>query len=187
MGEKVKKKLRHGLNSAPPVADDEPNGLDVPIEADESAAGREALQPYLKECVKVDPLDINSEFMRIAADLAFWNAQYAKALERFLTAKARDKFDRARLEPLVRQAIINAGAKPTEKQVDAQIEQRDDVQANIRELISAEVEKNYMFGCLDAIRAKKEMLVSLGAQMRAEMQGDPRISEQARHAHRDDG
>ena len=35
-------------------------------------------------------------------------------------------------------------------------------------------------GVLDAVRTKKDMLVSLGASMRAEMQGDPSI--RAAHA-----
>lgn len=173
-----KKKLRHGLSKEAPPPED-----DVAAEAEGYKARLEELEEYLRECVGIDPLTLNDEFVRIPSDLAYWNARYARALRAYLTAKVDKDITRGRLEPMMRLAIQNAGGKPTEKQIDALIDSNQDYIDACYKLVDAEVEKNEVYGALDAIRSKKEMLVSLGAHLRAEMQGDPRIRDQVAHAH----
>ncbi len=140
------------------------------------------MEDYLRECVKIEPLAIQEEFVRIPMDLAYWNARYARALKNYLMSKIEVDVMYARLEPEIRQALINAGAKVTEAQVKSAIESNEDYIAVRRDQVNAEVEKNELFGCLDAIRSKKEMLISLGAHLRAEMEGDPTIREHNRGA-----
>lgn len=174
--QKPKKKLKHGLAPS------------APIEVSEASMRQERiaeLEDYLRECVGIDPLQINEEFIRIPGDLAYWNAKYARALRKYLTLKVDLDIQRARLEPMLRKVIIDGGGKPTVDQVKAQIEQHDDIISLRYQLVDAEVEKNEVFGSLDAIRSKKEMLVSLGAHLRAEMGGDPLIRDQQRHFSRD--
>lgn len=140
------------------------------------------LEPYLRKCVKIDPLDIQGEYVRISADLAYWNDRYADALREFLASEVDLKVLKAQLEPGTRQALIDAGGKTTEAQVKAAIESDERVLEAQARAIAAEVDKNRHFGILDAIRSKKEMLVSLGAQLRAEMAGDPLLRDQVKNS-----
>ena len=171
----AKKKLRHGLAEPPPDPQDGA-ASNLP------AAVIEELDTFLLECCRIDPLQLNEEFIRIPSDLAHWNARYAKALKRYLLAKVNEKITKGRLEPMMRQAIMHAGGKPTEKQIDALIDSNQSYIDICYELVDAEVEKNDIYGSLDAIRSKKEMLVSLGAHMRAEMGHDPLLRDQVRGA-----
>lgn len=137
---------------------------------------------YLRSCVDIDPLRINDEYIRIPGDLAYWNQQYADALRVFLQAKVDLGTIRAKLQPAIRQALLVAGGKTTESQVEAAIDSNQTYIDAQNALIDAEVAKNEQYGKLDAIRSKKEMLVSLGAQLRAELEGDPSLREQHRGA-----
>ncbi len=145
------------------------------------------LDAYLRECVQIEPLAIQEEFIRIPADLAYWNARYAKALRRHLMAKVNIDTCRARLVPAVRNAIIEAGGKATEATVEAAVESNEALIEARQEGVEAEVEKNELYGALDAIRSKKEMLISLGAHMRAELDGDPALRDHSRHYNRKEG
>lgn len=138
---------------------------------------------YLRDCLRINPEDIQAEFIRIPGDLAYWNAQYSQAIRAHLHAKLDEKLLEANLEPVVRQALRDAGAKITEAMVKAGIESHDDYVAAQRKTIEADVWKSECYGRLDAIRSKKEMLVSLGAHLRMEMAADPLIREQMRGAH----
>ena len=143
-----------------------------------------SLDVYLRECVTIDPLQISAEYIRLPGDLAYWNAQYAEALRAFLRAELSRKVLWARLEPMIRGSIIAKGGKPTEAQVKAAVDGNSDYVEALEAEVEAEVQKNEIYGCLDAIRSKKEMLISLGAHMRAELEGDPSLRELSRGANR---
>jgi hypothetical protein len=142
----------------------------------------EKLEAFLRKCVRIDPLDLSQEFVQLSGQLAYWNDRYADALREFLTAKVDLEVLKGQLQPLVRQALLDAGGKTTEAQVASVIETHDEVIDAKHRLVDAEVDKNRLFGSLDAIRSKKEMLISLGAHMRAEMGHDPLLRDQARAA-----
>jgi len=128
---------------------------------------------YLRDCVRIEPLVIEEEFVRLPADLAFWNERYSQCVRTFLMAKLDADECEARLRIVHREMLLATGAKVTESQVDSAVTQdgatRD---ARIR-LIEAEAAKQRLGGIVDAIRTKRDMLISLGAHMRAELQGDP--------------
>ncbi len=140
-----------------------------------------ALEAFLRKCVRIDPLDLSNEFVQLSGQLAYWNDRYADALREFLISKVDLEVLKGQLQPLVRQALLDAGGKTTEAQVTSAIETHDEVIDAKNRLVHAEVEKNRLYGALDAIRSKKEMLISLGAHMRAEMGGDPMLRDQAKH------
>lgn len=146
---------------------------------DEERAARLAELPddYLRSCVDIDASDIQAEFQRIPGDLAYWNMQYATALREYLRAELTRKITWARLEPVTRAAIIEKGGKPTDTQVKSAVEANSDYIAAQEHEVECEVRKNEVYGFLDSIRSKKEMLISLGAQMRAELEGDPLLRE----------
>jgi hypothetical protein len=150
------------------------------------APAGESAEEYLGKCVRIDPLDIQSEFIRIPGDLAYWNDQYATALRAALMAKVDLEILKSQLDPLVRQALLDAGGKATEPMVGAAIETNDEVIEAKYHMVEAEVEKSRMYGTLDAIRSKKEVLISLGAHLRAEMANDPMLRDQIKgQRHRD--
>lgn len=140
-----------------------------------------ALKPsdeYLRDSVEIDPLDMHNAFIEMPGLLAYWNERYATALRAFLFAKLDVDTMKGQLQPIVRQAIADAGGKPTEAMVEAAILANEGLIDLKEKLIEAEVTKNEIFGALDAVRSKKEMLISLGAQLRAEMGSDPLIRDQ---------
>lgn len=137
---------------------------------------------YLKQCVSIVPEAIQEEFMRIPAMLAYWNARYAQAIREHLNAKLDEKILRANLLPVIRTELMEAGAKLTESQVEAALDSNESLIEAQRRTIDADAAKAEAYGQLDAIRSKKEMLISLGAQLRAELQGDPLIRETVRGA-----
>ncbi len=132
---------------------------------------------YLRECVRINPEDIQAEFLRIPGDLAYWNAQYAIALKAFLNAEIDVKVTKGRVYAASKEAIIARNGKPTEEAMKALVESNEDYIAQQYACVDAEVKKNELYGKLDAIRSKKEMLISLGAHLRAEMVGDPSLRE----------
>lgn len=145
---------------------------------------------YLLECININPEDISGEFERIPGQLAYWNARYARALRVHLEAEINVKVTKARVYRDTREAIIAKGGKPTEEYMKSLVESNHDYMEEQYTAAAAEADKNLMYGKLDAIRSKKEMIISLGAHMRAEMGGDPLIREQAaagrRHRAEDD-
>lgn len=139
------------------------------------------LDTYLKDSVRIVPEAIQEEFVRLPADLALWNHRYAQAYQLFVTRKV----DADRLEALLeiehRERLTMAG-KTTESQVKAAVETDSRMYDARRALIDAEVEKVRLNGVLDAVRSKRDMLISIGAHQRAEMQGDPSIRTARRGA-----
>ncbi len=135
---------------------------------------------YLKQCVRINAEDMSTEFEEIPGELAYWNAQYARALQAHLTAEIDVKVTKARVyNALVEAAIASGGKKPTEDYLKSQVDANEDYVEIQYTAAAAEAKKNELYGKLDAIRSKKEMLISLGAHLRAEMGGDPHIREQA--------
>jgi hypothetical protein len=126
---------------------------------------------------RVDPLTIKEQFTELPGRLAYWNARLADAHERLLEASAVVKLVTAAAQLTVRAQLAGRGEKVTESIVDAHVAcDAACVQALLVE-IDAEVEKQHVRGRVDALHAKRDMLMSLGAMLREEMKGDPMIRE----------
>jgi hypothetical protein len=134
---------------------------------------REELDSAVDAAVSIDPLDLQDEFRRIPADLARFNELYARALRRFLKSKARTE----QVFSLVYLETREGGAKATEAQIKAEVAMDDRYNSALEERIEAEVEKTRLGGILDALMAKKDSLISMGANLRAEMAGNPSIRD----------
>lgn len=140
------------------------------------------VEDYLLDCVRIEPLAIQEEFVRCPRDLAYWNERYANAYEEQVTAK----LDLERLEGMTRIRIEaqHADAKPPKKvtvpTLDALVLNDDAVYAAKVRHLKAEVETVRIKGVLDAVRSKRDMIVSIGAHIRAEMAGDPSLRSLAR-------
>ena len=127
---------------------------------------------YLYDSVNTDPLKLDDEFVRLPADLAYWHGQAANALRAYQTAKIDTKRLEARLSIELREQQILDGKKPTESTVAAAVETSDEMYEARKNLVGLEADYERIRGVVDAVRAKKDMVVSIGHQIRAEL-SDP--------------
>lgn len=127
---------------------------------------------YASECVKLEPTALEEEFVRYTPDLAYWGAQLADAKrDEALVKLARDT-TASDLDAAARDALAGE-KKPTEAAVSAWVQKHPTMQEAERAVIDSAHHTDKVRAVYDAIRAKRDMLVGLGAQARAEMQGDP--------------
>ncbi len=136
---------------------------------------------YARESTSVgskDPSLLQDEFVRLSADLATWNARYAEASEAYLEADTSFDFLAAELSREWRAEFVEGGTKHTEAGIKERVESDKRYLAARRARNSAEVEKTRMRGMVDAVQAKKDMIVSLGATIRMEMSSNPSLRMQ---------
>lgn len=145
-------------------------------------AGLVALEPYLHECTRIEPMALSEELARGPADFARWNEHYAAATEEFLAAKlavARVRARRALFLRKNRKWIIadNPGVSVTEGLIADLVTVDPEVIAAEDRLVTAERDRGRVRGILTALGRKAEALVSIGAHLRAEMAWtDPRVN-----------
>lgn len=140
------------------------------------------IEKYLSECVRIEPLALEEEFVRLPSDLSFWNQRYSEVYRYWLQCKIEVGEVKARVQLEERDRLENAakGKRVTIGEVeDALVLNAEYQKAKMRE-ITVEAEKVRLWGVLDALRSKRDMLISLGAHIRAEMSNDPLIRQQAR-------
>lgn len=137
---------------------------------------------YMWQCVEIEPLVINEEFVRVPSDMAYWNERFASVFRHWKECKAkRERVWSERLFGLRRDLELESERKAaaslltapkfklTVDMVEAAVHRDEQYQQAVDREIAAESEKVRLYGVLEAIRAKRDMLVSLGAQMRAEL------------------
>ena len=135
---------------------------------------------YRTECTAVDRDDLISEFVRVSADMAFWNEQYADAHQTWIDAKVTKDQQRVALyKESQDRLLLNAKGRVTIAEITAEVEGDPEYHEVVRLVSVAEDLKLRVSGTCEAIRCKKDMLISLGAHIRAELSGDPSIREAA--------
>ena len=141
---------------------------------------------YLRECITLDDLALDEEFIRMPADMAYWSAQYADALRTYLFAKFEHDRNAARLHLQTKAANeVGMGKKATVGDLEAMVITDPEYERTYLPLLEADVDRARLRGVVDAISTKKDMLQSLGAKLRAEMAGDPIVRRE--HAERRSG
>ena len=144
---------------------------------------------YLHDCVHVYPEALNEEFVRLPSDLAYWCTRASDAHRAYLEAKI--ELDRISAATFLtcRERLLSSGEKATEKMIDSTVTSDEAYLAARQAYLEAEVERERTRGVCEAIRAKRDMLISLGANHRAEMEHDPMIKARdvAARAMRDGG
>ena len=155
---------------------------------------------YLKDCVDISPEELEDEFIRLPADLAYWNHQYAETIKEAQRAKFLREQTFARLHTDLREEMMNEAREAVVKSLEedskskmkakaptiADIESAvythaEYIAAKERE-IQADGEKARLYGVVDAIRTKRDMIIQMGADRRAVMMGDPILREQTKAA-----
>lgn len=137
-------------------------------------------EKYLKDCVTIEPLAIQEEYVRLPSDLAYWNARYAEAQKELQIAKVELDVLERELYAVVRNELEQGAKRVTEKMIEAGMGQSSVWVEAKKRVADAEGDRAKMYGILDAVRTKKEMLISLGAHLRIEMAGDPVLREQSK-------
>lgn len=140
----------------------------------------EDLRDYLREAVRIDPLQLQDEYVRLPADYAFFSEVYRRKLEAHLLAEAEMKRVYAGQILLAAERIMPNGKPPTVGQQEALAEESRDYVDVKRAAIFAEADMVEARGVLEAIRTKRDMVIQMGAHVRQEMQHDPAVRERAR-------
>ena len=146
------------------------------------------LEPYLDECLSLEPEAISEEFARLPADFARWNELYAQAHYAHSAADLAVRRARARVALRVRRdAPLYASTykcKVTEGSLadivacDPEVCAAEDARAR------ADRDRNRIRGILVALKAKDSALVTIGAHQRAELTLTPHIRSTPRDSRR---
>jgi hypothetical protein len=134
------------------------------------------LAAYAARCVRID-VDLDAEFRRVAGDLHYWAAEAAAAEEQVYLAKTAAARSYADAVLRARSRLESEARKPTEKILDAEAEADEAVAYEQSRYAAALRRRSELRGLVDAIIAKRDMLISLGATERAQMTMDPTIRD----------
>lgn len=130
----------------------------------------EEFEDYEASCVAIDPDDLNGEYIRLSSDVAYWSRRSAQIEEEYLRSKAELKEAESRAYLHVRETLSsNAKKAPTGPHIEAMAQVHPSVVAANREFADLSGQRKRIHGILDAISAKKDMLVQLGADRRQEL------------------
>lgn len=133
---------------------------------------------YYKQCIDFEPALIDEEFARLSGDLGYWNELVANASKEVMLAEWAQKKTEAQLY-LKYKEPAEGKKPPTEATVDAAIRVDPAYEAAHLKYVEAQYEYTQLAGRAKTISKKAEMLVSLGAQLRQEREGDRRILERS--------
>lgn len=140
-------------------------------------------QLNLGEDLRIDPMNLSTDFCEQPAKFAYWATVAAQA--RALVDRARLKVDQmeenikkslmGELDAEVRQTMELDGVKITEAKVQSNIYTHpkyiaamEELQVARAELVELQEQSTMMDVAKDAMNQRKDMLISLGAQIRAE-------------------
>lgn len=116
----------------------------------------------------IDPEGVKGEYTHVAPQLALLNEKYAQASATHIMAKhLRD----VAYATVYAEITSDAAKKPAEATIKNMILLDDRYQTAVQQYAAAEKAKLRAWGDCDAMRSKKEMLISLGATIRAEQGG----------------
>lgn len=137
------------------------------------------IDQYLYESVHVRDDSIQEEYACAAPAVAYWGAQYAAAAQEALEAETRRKQTKARLFIEKKKGLEALESKVTEKLIESHVDMDPAMQVAIAEEHRTEGNRLKMLAFFEAVKTKREMLISLGATQRKEMEGDPVIRQRA--------
>lgn len=121
---------------------------------------------YLRSCVTIDESDLLAEYTRTPADLAYWAQVAADRELDYQLAKEH----RAHVEATAVLAALANGFKSEHASRAAAAANSLVVEAGER-LAKAAAARSHAKSIVDAIRTKSSMLVTMGADRRAELRG----------------
>lgn len=138
------------------------------------------LDTYVAECTRIDDFDLDAEYIRVPSDIAYWSARYSDVYRHWLEMKLAREILFAQLYSEHHQRLqMTSKGRVTVGEVEAcVVTDPSYIDAKAKEIV-ADGEKVRLSGVLDALQAKRECIIGLGANRRAEMQRDPLIRKDA--------
>lgn len=118
--------------------------------------------------MSADPAQLQLLFVTFPATLAHWNSRQADAYETASLLKAELEREEARLSMLWREMLIAQGEKPTKDFVDNKVRVDPSYTKARVAWIEADAYRIRVQGVVDALHAKHDMLISVGANIRKE-------------------
>lgn len=135
-----------------------------------TSAPPDDLDTYEAQSIHIDEDNIRSEFTRVSSDVAFWGKRFARAHRAWLAAKRSRDEVRAMVYLEMRETLESLESKkPTEATINARVETDQRVREAEAHVIECEYERETAKSTCNAVIAKRDMLISLGAVIRSEM------------------
>lgn len=130
----------------------------------------EEFEDLLVQSVTIDDENLSSEFSRVSSDVAYWSRRLARLEADLIRAKAALKKVEADGYCFAMEHLTNAtGKRPTQKYLEAYVETMPEVQEAHEAIARVTEARTEARGYVDAISAKRDMLVQLGANRRQEL------------------
>lgn len=132
---------------------------------------------FLVACVSINEHAITDEYIRVSSDLAYWSRAHADAEQAYLLAKARQKEAEATAYLQARELLEGDPSikRATEAIVQATADRMPAVTRAREAVAMAAGDRREAEGVISAISAKRDMLISLGATLRKEMDPEPSL------------
>lgn len=129
----------------------------------------DSLEEYAASAVTINTDQLASEYARTPADLAYWGMLAAEAEATYQTAK--DHLSRVEASALTaaHYAADQQAKRPPAARVEAMAKLAEPVQLAKAQLVQADSTRRHMRAMCDGISAKLQALISLGAQIRREL------------------
>lgn len=144
------------------------------------------VEDHLADSLTVPPevledwLSLNKELVRLPADLAYYGFKSSQAEREFMYAQADFERTEASLRIRLREDLAGGGSTrgPTESMVDAAVKTHERYHTAYIALIEAECKQKDLRRVVDDIKVKRDALMAIGQNVRAEMQADPVVRKQ---------
>lgn len=131
-------------------------------------------EAFARSCVTLEAENLQGEFVKYTSDLAYWGSLLASAKQMESLAKLTKDTTAAELDGAARD-VLAGDKKPTEGAIAAWVAKHPAMQEAEKGVIQATFEVDRVRAIWEALRSKRDMLVGLGAQQRAEMQHEPSV------------
>lgn len=121
------------------------------------------------ESLAIHEHDLTADMTALPGQIAYWSVMFATATEAALEAKAALEQQEADTSEALRDQYTGGKEKLTESRLSSLVDRDVDVRAAKTRHIKAEANRLRVKGMLDALFAKRDMLIQVGARQRAEM------------------
>jgi len=136
-------------------------------------------QNTLNQDIQINPADLDTEFKDQALKFIYWAT--LSELAKDLANRKKYELDMfyARLDHSIRQNAVVNNIKLTEKMVENTVVTNEEYQKAMKEYNEARKQAGILQVAKEAFNQRKDMLVSLGANYRAEGSADPILLKEA--------
>ncbi len=144
----------------------------------DEGTGEVMVSKMMLGAVMIEDMALDEEFLRLPSDLAYWNAQYTSANKTYLLEKHECRVTEARIRLIIREETLKDKPRPTGDDLKAMVYEDEEYQDAHKKYVLAEADKERLKKFAEAVAAKKDMLQSIGAKLRVELENDPVVRNQ---------